>query len=331
MTTMRFNWNWAFGAFVAFFGLVLILAYHGLIPREIKVIPLYDLIGHFILFGILTLLFFKFLETNFIHLTKQQMLSIVGGVVSVFAISEEFLQVMSSNRTFDLLDLLMSLLGVLIALFITRKFQTLYALRNAIKFEKYMTRRHGVLAAYLFGILLWYIGIRFTLPILNDVAAIILLTSFWYFAYFIFTIHTKSLTLNILKAGVGTLFGLVALGSLLFSLFIGFHIYWLATDWYGKDLSNEEIHRTKMTNFVDVVVYRTNGGATTDYGVNIYKEIGLGLGLKKTNSAGGVYHAYDIEVERVDDNSTRIKHIEFTLGHGSDYYGTLRDGQIIGI
>jgi hypothetical protein len=199
---------------------------------------------------------------------------------------------------------------------------------------KTLNYRYVGLGAYAVLLLLYFLGIRFDLAILNYIGALVLLTSLWYFTYFVFTIATKNHWLQFVKYIVGTLIGLLALGSILLMLFIAFGIYSLATDWHGKDLSNEEIRRIQMNNFVDVVVYRTDGGATTDFGANIMKEIDLGIGLKISNSIDGIYHARDIEVERVDDHSIRIKHIDFTGGYGPDYYregGTLKDGDILEI
>lgn len=99
-------------SFALFFIVVTILANKGLIPAVLKVIPYYDSIGHFVLFGI-----YAFLAQMACKGRKYKSIPIGSGMIAVYAIMDEFLQKLSPNRTFDLHDLFFSLLGVSVATF----------------------------------------------------------------------------------------------------------------------------------------------------------------------------------------------------------------------
>lgn len=84
-----------------------IAAYLGRIPTEIRMIPYYDTIGHFVLFGVLACA----LDRVF----RERMLLGVpcaAWCVGVYAIMDESLQSLSSIRTFSLGDLAAGLIGV---------------------------------------------------------------------------------------------------------------------------------------------------------------------------------------------------------------------------
>ncbi len=97
--------------FVAFLLFVSFLAYNKWIPREIEVIPFYDSIGHFVLFGFLGLA---------AHYAFEQRRVLIFGMsvplgptlAVVYAFLDESLQVLSVNRTFDLSDLFFGVLGI---------------------------------------------------------------------------------------------------------------------------------------------------------------------------------------------------------------------------
>lgn len=77
-------------------------------------IPYGDKLGHFCLFGFLTLIVIVSLKFRSIRCWK---LKIYYGaiLVSVFALGEELSQALLPSRTFDILDLFADILGILVA------------------------------------------------------------------------------------------------------------------------------------------------------------------------------------------------------------------------
>lgn len=96
-----------FGAYTTFITLVLIGAYMNLIPRQIAVVPMYDSIGHFILYGIWFFLLHKALREKLVVVIPLSFL-ILFPVVAL----EELAQTLSSSRTFSLVDLFWGFLGM---------------------------------------------------------------------------------------------------------------------------------------------------------------------------------------------------------------------------
>lgn len=91
-------------------GVILYLAYTRGIPSEIAYIPYYDIIGHFVLYGIWAYLADRSLNS---HRIKE--LSTAALILSAITILEEYLQNFSLNRTFSLVDLAFSLAGIWLA------------------------------------------------------------------------------------------------------------------------------------------------------------------------------------------------------------------------
>jgi polysaccharide biosynthesis protein VpsQ len=89
---------------------IFIGAYLQLIPTEIKAIPAYDSIGHFVLYGIWGYLFIKVFPRKVFG-----SISLGALIIVAIAILEESLQSLSSVRTFSLLDLGWGLLGIFIS------------------------------------------------------------------------------------------------------------------------------------------------------------------------------------------------------------------------
>jgi len=106
--------KWLTFIFAAFILLIIVLADMGKlgILRFINSIPFADKVGHFILYGILTLL----LDLTFIralpnHSPKLVVVS-TGLILALLIGLEEFSQQYFPKRTFDLVDLTFSYLGV---------------------------------------------------------------------------------------------------------------------------------------------------------------------------------------------------------------------------
>jgi polysaccharide biosynthesis protein VpsQ len=109
-----------FSAYTAFIVLVIIGAYIGMIPTEIGVIPMYDSIGHFFLYGIWFYLLHKAFQKRMVVILNFSIpltLLILFPVVAL----EEFAQKFASTRTFGLTDLLWGFAGMCLFWFISRK------------------------------------------------------------------------------------------------------------------------------------------------------------------------------------------------------------------
>lgn len=109
------NWWYAFGVYTAFIILVLIGAYLDLIPTEIAVVPMYDSIGHFVLYGI----WFYLLHEA---LNRKTILLVPLAFVVLFPIVtlEEIVQDLASTRTFSLIDLLWGFAGMFVFFALSR-------------------------------------------------------------------------------------------------------------------------------------------------------------------------------------------------------------------
>ena len=96
--------------------LIIILADIGALPpslRLLKDLPYGDKIGHFILYGILTLLVDLALFGAHPHLSRKWLAVTSGLILALLIGLEEFSQQYFANRTFSLKDLAASYLGVI--------------------------------------------------------------------------------------------------------------------------------------------------------------------------------------------------------------------------
>jgi VanZ family protein len=103
-----------FGLFIL---LVIVLADTQHLPRFIKVIydfPYGDKLGHFILYGLLTFFVTMAFMSTFPNRTSKQVALWTGLVLALLIGLEEFSQRYFSSRTFDLIDLSASYLGVIV-------------------------------------------------------------------------------------------------------------------------------------------------------------------------------------------------------------------------
>lgn len=101
------KWWYAFGTYTAFIIIVLIGAYGGVIPTEIALVPAYDSIGHFVLYGIWFYLLHESLGRKMVSVMPLAFL-ILFPIVAL----EEFAQVFASTRTFSLVDLFWGFAGM---------------------------------------------------------------------------------------------------------------------------------------------------------------------------------------------------------------------------
>jgi len=113
--------KWLSLLFVLFMLAVILLADLGAIPEPIKMIyrfPNGDRVGHFVLYGILTFL----VNTAFPRQVRMGRMNVFYGsaIIATLATLEEVSQLFLSNRTFDLIDLTFTLLGVACADWLVR-------------------------------------------------------------------------------------------------------------------------------------------------------------------------------------------------------------------
>ena len=99
---------------------ILYAAYLGEIPSFIGSVPYYDKIGHFVLYGMLSYVFWR--VTNRKTVSK---IPLSPTIITALTIAEELLQGLSSNRTAIYSDLIFSLAGVWMIIFIDRRFKRL--------------------------------------------------------------------------------------------------------------------------------------------------------------------------------------------------------------
>ena len=83
------------------------MAYANGIPSFIAAIPYYDKVGHFLLYGLLGYLFYRTSGRKFVWGMPATIV-----IFSIFTIMEEFMQILSANRTFSGEDLMFGLLGI---------------------------------------------------------------------------------------------------------------------------------------------------------------------------------------------------------------------------
>ncbi len=101
--------------FALFIVLIIVLADMGQLGflKILNRIPLADKIGHFGLYGVLTLLLDLTLLRSLPHLNRKLILFRVALILSLIIGLEEYSQRYFSPRTFDLVDLAFSYLGVI--------------------------------------------------------------------------------------------------------------------------------------------------------------------------------------------------------------------------
>ena len=101
-----------FGVFII---VVIVLADLGMLDILwfVNRIPYGDKAGHFILYGILTFLIDLALFRSHHHLNRKQVVFRVAMILSLIIGLEEFSQHFFPNRSFDLVDLAFSYLGVI--------------------------------------------------------------------------------------------------------------------------------------------------------------------------------------------------------------------------
>jgi VanZ family protein len=119
---MKFKnfWILAFWFYLGILLVIIISAYLKVIPVKLSTIPFYDTIGHFVLIGIaafLSHLALKKRKVNVFNFT----VPLAPILVCLFTMLEEFLQILSPNRTFDVVDLTADFIGIILFTWLAEK------------------------------------------------------------------------------------------------------------------------------------------------------------------------------------------------------------------
>ena len=107
--------KWLAAFFALFILAIIVLADTGRLPHAVRAVydfPYGDKVGHFVLYGILTLLLDLTLLRSLPPLGAKRIVVLSGLALALIIGLEEFSQQFFSNRTFDLIDLTASYLGV---------------------------------------------------------------------------------------------------------------------------------------------------------------------------------------------------------------------------
>jgi len=112
---LKFFMKWAAVLFGLFIIAIIVLADKGMlgILGVINQIPFGDKAGHFILYGILTLLVDLALFSSLPHFNRQMLVFRTALILALLIGLEELSQQYFPSRTFDLIDLTFSYLGVI--------------------------------------------------------------------------------------------------------------------------------------------------------------------------------------------------------------------------
>ena len=103
--------------FLVFIIAVIVLADNGSLPHSLRAIydfPNGDKLGHFILFGLLDFFITRAFLSSFPSKSRCRVTLSIGLILAIFIAIEEWSQQFFSARTFDLLDLLASCIGVIV-------------------------------------------------------------------------------------------------------------------------------------------------------------------------------------------------------------------------
>lgn len=141
--------------------------------------------------------------------------------------------------------------------------------------------------------------IRFSSPLLNECAEIICLL-----IPFILLFHGFRFKLKDLKIVNGVFLIIPILISILSLFFESFVLVDIVKT--GTDPSFEKIKTLELSKS-SVNVYRTDGGATTDFGIIVRQEMKVLPGILIVKQFYNEYHKYDIELARIGGDSLRLE------------------------
>lgn len=169
-------------------------------------------------------------------------------------------------------------------------------------------------------------GVRFENIYVNEIVGLIL---YLFPIYVLVLISKAKFEKRFFKTILFILFSIISLGSL---LPISFNLLTLSSVKNGVDPSFERIQEMNIGSW-KVVTYRTNGGATVDFGVLVRTEKPLLPGVYIKRDLIDIYHVSDIKFSTASPDSIKIDSIRFTSPQRQAEYVSdnpqFSEGQII--
>jgi len=115
------RWTFLLAGYIAFIGLILLLAYSNALHRLLN-IPFYDKLGHFYLIGMLAYLAYR--ASNRHHWQIEALLLPAGPtIIWGLSLLEEGLQTFSPYRSADVLDFVADTIGILFFIWLDNRQQ----------------------------------------------------------------------------------------------------------------------------------------------------------------------------------------------------------------
>ncbi len=159
----------------------------------------------------------------------------------------------------------------------------------------------GAVGIHVLLLLNWLYGsLRFTAPALNYAALIVGLLCSWSHVVVVLRLPVRFVG----KLLIASLPSLWAAGCSPFALFTTLGLSLLVT--HGVDASFEPI---SVHDFGDqrLIAYRTNGGATTSFGIVLRQELPIIPGVMLARPVYTVYPGHDVSISRVDERTFRFE------------------------
>jgi hypothetical protein len=159
----------------------------------------------------------------------------------------------------------------------------------------------GAVVIHVLLLLNWRYGsLRFTAPALNYSTMIVGLLCSWSLVVVVLRLPVRSVG-KLLMAPLPSLW---AAGCSLFALFATFWVLPVVVD--GVDRSFEPIGVYDLGR-QRLVAYRTNGGATTSFGIVVRQELPIIPGVMLARRVYAVYPGRDVSISRIAERTFRFE------------------------
>ncbi len=183
-----------------------------------------------------------------------------------------------------------------------------------------------ILAAFAVLFIGYLLGVRFENIYANEIVGLILYLLPIYALVLVFKAKFEKKSLKLIFLVV---LSLLSIGSL---LPISFNLLTLSSIKNGADPSFERMQDMNINSW-KIVIYRTNGGATVDFGIVVRAEKSLLPGVYIKHDLIDIYHASDISLSVEGSDSIKIDSIRFTSPQRQAEYMSdnpkYKEGQVI--